>query len=1096
MKTYFIGLGGCGLKTVAELSKRLSKEANYVNDYAFSYIDTDMHTLNDLNSKGEIIIPSSDFVDLGKTVPLAIYNGAKGKDHPSAKDKRLLEWAISQGPGHMVLPNKPLGDGAGAQRNVGRFGIYANYEAIERELTAKINRFSELQPDDNGRRDVDIWVIASSCGGTGSSMTLDILYMLNRIANPVAVGEPNVKLVLYMPQTFVKSNRDNNNHILNGYACMEEINFFRSNFEDGRKQSFEPYAVCPTRVGQEPLDFPLYQYLIPVCAENNMGSNMKIEQFYPTIAEMIYYLSVIKGKGKHTVASDLCNTLPALLQNLDRTPGVTSQMVGYGFRAIKKANQELREYLTKRALLEVVKYGLLDKNKPANFNELKVEFANNIILKKLVSVIADITDSEKKYKYNYTTDADSIEKLIENHVNSIVRYDPTTISSQIVLAMTKKLDDIFNGEEFTDITDAIYTTITNGIDRQLNEFILNYGLNNAYDLLNMVDDFYLEPLYRHIQNNLLPDANAKVVAARTSCAEFAKGGMFQSFKKAEMDQSIKKYKNAIIYAIALKLSLQIIRNLTESPSGYLEKLRKGDNVNIAGIRNLQNLLETDCTEFSDNFDNLAKAFRATADDVMTVYLPALNELATGENNSDWVKDNFFDILYRESILEQQEISLGLEKANVPVRTSANGRGLKDILSRIDINNDIFIRIIKDKQSNLPLNKDTKIIEPIKHAVDAIVKAKGTAASNWMDLSLSDAIRNPQLLPKAFKKTADLFDSFQDKTRVPVFFPLRNDVSMPTNMKLIFVGDNIELAKSLGYDEKNQEEQRFLEDEQMNDRFMVMRMPAGLEFNMYKYYPGYKTFFESPVINQCVRTLFYGCYLHQAFNKYGLTIAQSENNAASDVSVTDQLAKQRLESLVKSLFYQHVVNLLWEKDKSAYNNLFGFSTADAEFDTEGLTPEEMEMLGLSATPTEENGKPAQFIRFEFDGAKHNVIMTMCPVSVNASDYLQIEENATQEIIFDKEHTQQGKTFMEQLLSIPDEYFKVADYMDKRFEANVNPKLNAALKIIKAEAKALLSRTKNEKGAQLFGFYVLFLKGNDHSEHSRKLVTVINNVINSL
>ncbi len=867
MKSYFIGLGGAGVKTVAELSQRLRQEPNYVNDYAFTYIDTDMHTFNTINAD-EIVIPSADYVDLGRTLPMAVYKIAENTQQSDPRAKRFMEWVIPYEPGHVVLPNKPLplGDMTSAQRNLGRFGIYANYDLIERELTAKINRFSEQQPDDNGRRDVDIWVITSSCSGTGSAILLDVLYMLNRIANPIAGGEPNVKLVLYMPQTFVNLNSTNPNHKLNGYACMEEINFFRSNFENGRKKAFEPYAVHPTRVGEAVLDFPLYQFLIPVCAENSMGSKMKIEQFYPTIAEMIYYLNT--GNGRKFMKYHLSSILIELLQATDTTSGITSQMVGYGFRAIKKANQELREYLTKRALLEVVKYGLLDTNRPTNFDELKVEFANNIILKKLVSVTADITDSEKKYKYNYTTDAGSIEKLIENHINSIVRYDSSAISSQIVLAITKKLDDIFNGEEFTDIEDSVYTNITTGIDRQLNEFILHYGLNNAYDLLNMVDDFYLEPLSRHIEHTLLPDANAKVAAAKASCAEYAKDGIFQVFKKAKMDQSIKKYKNAIIYAIALKLSLQIIRKLTESPAGYLEKLRKGDNFNIAGIRNLQNMLETDCTEFSDNFYNLAKAFRATADDVMTVYLPALNELATGENNSDWAENNFFDMLYQESILEQQEVDSGQGKTHIPVRTSENSRGLKDILSRIDIDNDIFIRIIKDKHSNLSLNKDTKIIEPIKHAVNDIVNTKGTVAGNWMDLSLSEAIRDPQLLPKAFKSTADLFDSFQDMTRVPIFFPLRNDVEMPSNMSLMFVGDTEALAQSLGYNPNNPE-QVFVPDNSMTDRFMVMRMPAGLEFSMYKYYPVYKDFYNSPNILDRVRKMFYGCHIHRLFNEKGI-----------------------------------------------------------------------------------------------------------------------------------------------------------------------------------------------------------------------------------
>ena len=77
MKTYFIGLGGCGLQTVASLSTRLKKDPNYnPDDYAFTYVDTDMFTYSRINSDS-IVIPAADFVDMGPTVPLAIYNGAK-----------------------------------------------------------------------------------------------------------------------------------------------------------------------------------------------------------------------------------------------------------------------------------------------------------------------------------------------------------------------------------------------------------------------------------------------------------------------------------------------------------------------------------------------------------------------------------------------------------------------------------------------------------------------------------------------------------------------------------------------------------------------------------------------------------------------------------------------------------------------------------------------------------------------------------------------------------------------------------------------------------------------------------------------------------
>ena len=383
MKTYFIGLGGCGLKTVSEIQKRLRVLPNAEKDYAFTYIDTDEKTYNTINEK-EIIISSTDFKNMGDTNPLAVYNNAYQNKKRNANEDRLLEWVICQEPGHMVLANSPLNDGAKAFRNLGRIAIFNKYDYIANELSTKIKGFEELEPNpETNTRDVDIWVIASSCGGTGSSNLLDVLYMINSIANPVVSGsgEPNLKLVLFMPQPFVDKNKDNKNYPLNAYSCLWELNAFRTAYENGNKQTYEHFAVRPTKIGEKVLDFPLYKFAIPVDVETNANSKLNVDtNFYPTIAEMIYYMTT--GNGANALCSNLSNDIA----HLERVNGQTRSMVGYGFRAIKKANLELKEYLVKRGIYEVLEYGLLDESSSGMIEDEKVKFANDVVLSKLVKI--------------------------------------------------------------------------------------------------------------------------------------------------------------------------------------------------------------------------------------------------------------------------------------------------------------------------------------------------------------------------------------------------------------------------------------------------------------------------------------------------------------------------------------------------------------------------------------------------------------------------------------------------------------------------------------------------------------------------------------
>ncbi len=868
MKSYFIGLGGAGVRTVAELSQRLRKEPNYAEDYAYTYIDSDLYTIECINRNG-IVVPSADFVELGRTLPMAVYKNAEDTQQSDPRAKRFMEWAIPQAPGHIVLPGPFLNEYPSAQRMIGRVGLYNCYDIIYHELISKINRFSEIQADGNGRRNIDIWVVASSCGGTGSAMILDVLYMLNRIVHSITNGEPNVKLVLYMPQAFVDANITNANYKLNAYACMEEINFFRSNFEEGRPLTFEPFAARPLPAGLESIEFPLYHYMIPVCTENNFGSKIKTEQFYPIIAEMIYYLN--EGGTSERVKGLLSNALEEVQRT--RLPGITNQMIGYGYRAIKKANKELREYLKRRALYEVVQYGLLDKTYPANFDQLKKEFVHNAILKNLFSIVENIRDNEsnREYKYDNSVEGPSIEALVKQQLDSQTKYDSSKVDADVVRSMCKRLDDAFNGELFAQAKSDIYALITNQIDVALNTFIHKYGLNNAFNLLNLVDDYYLEPLCNYISTTLLPAAHKSMNSAKTVCTNFMGSSWVnqKTTKSAEIHQYIQKYKEAVSRAITLRISMEIIKDLTERPTGYLEKLHKGDNMNYAGIRDLQKSLDRNCVDFADSYAELAREFRATAADIMTVYIPSVAEIATGENNSDWSANNVFDQLYQQSILEQEEIEVGMEKKWVPVRKSEANKGLMDILELLDPNNNLFIRIIKDKQINLETNCATKIIEGINRTVETLVNADNTPVSDWIKMRLSEAIQKQSLVPKAFEKNPDkLKDSFKDPQRVPIFFPLKGGIQPPANMRLLFVGENKVFANQLGYDAKDTK-QAVVEDPRMVDRFLVLRMPAGFSFDMYKYYPLYETFYNNPNILSGVRRMWYGCHIHRAFNEYGL-----------------------------------------------------------------------------------------------------------------------------------------------------------------------------------------------------------------------------------
>jgi Tubulin like len=210
----FIGIGGTGLKTVTRLKVKIynqyilagATKDDFERENHFIFIDTDDNDKNALQSdpivrKGypDLLIKNDEFINMGETNPYAIYTLDKEKKNLLPKPKRMMEWVVPQGKGNFILRNQKLSKGAGAERNVGRFGTYSCYEEICQNINAGISKLNlylgkqNITPpndsDDDDKKmaykkrvadsQAPIWVFASANGGTGSSSLLDILSLLS-----------------------------------------------------------------------------------------------------------------------------------------------------------------------------------------------------------------------------------------------------------------------------------------------------------------------------------------------------------------------------------------------------------------------------------------------------------------------------------------------------------------------------------------------------------------------------------------------------------------------------------------------------------------------------------------------------------------------------------------------------------------------------------------------------------------------------------------------------------------------------------------------------------------------------------------------------
>lgn len=893
-KAFFIGLGGCGLKTVSELQEKLAPE-NQNRDYLFTYIDTDEKTKDQVNHD-KIIIHSRDFVNIGDTNPLQEYNNAV-VSHDKKSD-RLKEWAIEQGiKGHLTFPNEKLSDGAQAIRMFGRCGLYRHEQVIKSVLKERLSTFQTLNAEENKTVKPSVWVFASSCGGTGSSMTLDILYFINRIVlDELKLDTPDVKLVLFMPQPFINKNEGNMQYYLNAYAYMWEINAFRLSFQNNERDQFGKFAAVPPQADWNDEPFELFKYIIPVDTESDLRNKIDVDDLYPTVAEMVYFLN--KGNVSNQMISNLSNDQHLLNGDITKHTDTrclwTTPLIAYGYRAIKKTNQELIKYLRTRGMSELVKYGLLGEDIPdEDREEVSQAFAKKYILPYLIDIEGISTANNRSLK-TYIEEVYDEPRLT-------LRADGLHLNQ-----VTFNLNEVAINKDSKEINKAkkeVYDSLKRSINQGVSEIIRTHGLIYAKTLLNLVDDSFLEPLIDNKLSILLRDKKELADAKRAQC---------ETYKKLDKKSaplcvaSYEEYRRTEAEAQMLTAAIELIESLTRYPSGYLEELRKGTNDKV-GLQALINKSNEALGLWESAFEDLAREFKSAESNAFTTYIPSLKAIAHDED-TQWPTGTLFDILYSNSILDyDRALADKRDGQHIPLHISTEGHEncISYYLQAIDKNNDLFIKLAQMDRFKLSDQFERKVLDSLSIVLNDAIKREGSQASKWIDIPLAEALKNPDFLP-ANIPAHKFFNQLGSKDSIHVLYPTTNRNTVAA-YRYIYAGASKELAGNLyngqGEDALFGDDAQFIEDAQMKDRFLIMKMPLGYDFYSYSHFAAIERIFNENYSKIRSKAKEGGCFIHQAF--IGLDIKT-----------------QSLQTLMEALYFQAALKLIGTKKKGIYNEIFG------------------------------------------------------------------------------------------------------------------------------------------------------------------------------
>lgn len=262
-RTLCIGLGGTGRDVLMQIRRLIIdqfKTLDALPVVSFVHIDADKGAadLSGLNTgntyRGENILFSPAERVATTMSSQEIDQLVRGLEHRGDLDRpspydHIGSWL----PPQLIRNVKAIEDGAGGIRPVGRLSFFHNYRKIKTAIETAENRTRGHEQAMLGQGFVvepglNIFVVGSLCGGTGSGMFLDVAYALRH-----AYGDIENKLVGYWvvsPELY----GDQPSMNANTYAALKELNHYTA--ENTRfKACYDPQLLVNIDEQRPPFDF-------------------------------------------------------------------------------------------------------------------------------------------------------------------------------------------------------------------------------------------------------------------------------------------------------------------------------------------------------------------------------------------------------------------------------------------------------------------------------------------------------------------------------------------------------------------------------------------------------------------------------------------------------------------------------------------------------------------------------------------------------------------------------------------------------------------------------------------------------------------------
>ncbi len=262
-RTLCIGLGGTGRDVLMQIRRLIIDRYGRLDALpvvSFVHIDADkgasdisgLSTGNTYRGENILFTPAERVIATMSSQEIDQLVG--GLEQQSEFDRQspydhIRSWL----PPQLIRNVKAIEDGAGGIRPVGRLSFFHNYRKIKAAFETAENRTRGHEQAMLGQgfgveSGLNIFVVGSLCGGTGSGMFLDVAYALRR-----AYGDIENKLVGYWvisPELYGDTPSMN----ANVYAALKELNHYAAS-NTRFKACYDPQQLVSVDEDRPPFDF-------------------------------------------------------------------------------------------------------------------------------------------------------------------------------------------------------------------------------------------------------------------------------------------------------------------------------------------------------------------------------------------------------------------------------------------------------------------------------------------------------------------------------------------------------------------------------------------------------------------------------------------------------------------------------------------------------------------------------------------------------------------------------------------------------------------------------------------------------------------------